>query len=98
MTNAYNAEQEQQRKRLIAILTDELPILRARLKISQEELSRRIGISRQTYSIIETKKQEMSWVTFMALITFFTNNEKTKKELINMGLITDDSFISLVQI
>ena len=48
--------------RLIALLTDELPVLRARLKISQDELSRRIGISRQTYSLIETKKQKISWL------------------------------------
>ena len=45
--------------RLIALLTDELPVLRARLKISQDELSRRIGISRQTYSLIETKKRRL---------------------------------------
>jgi DNA-binding XRE family transcriptional regulator len=48
--------------RLIWLLTDELPVLRARLKISQDELSRRVGISRQTYSLIETKKQKMTWV------------------------------------
>lgn len=83
--------------RLIDILTDELPILRARLRISQDELSRRIGISRQTYSLIETKKQKMTWVTFMALIAFFENNAKTKAALIDIGLITDSSFKALLQ-
>ena len=91
-------ELEQERKRLTEMLTNELPILRARLKISQAELSHRIGISRQTYSLIETNKQEMSWVTFMALIAFFSSNEKTKKELANIGLVTDSSYIELTQI
>lgn len=88
---------ENEQDRLIAILTDELPILRARLRISQDELSRRIGISRQTYSLIETKKQKMTWVTFMAFIAFFQNNPKTKAALIDIGLITDSSFKSLLQ-
>ncbi len=88
---------ENEQDRLIEILTDELPVLRARLRISQDELSRRIGISRQTYSLIETKKQKMTWVTFMALIAFFENNAKTKAALIDIRLITDSSFKALLQ-
>jgi DNA-binding XRE family transcriptional regulator len=83
--------------RLIWLLTDELPVLRARLKISQDELSRRVGISRQTYSLIETKKQKMTWVTFMAMIAFFENNAKTKVALESIGLTTDDAFRALLQ-
>lgn len=75
--------------RLILLLTDELPVLRARLRISQDELSRCVGISRQTYSLIENKKQKMTWVTYMAFIAFFQNNAKTKSTLISMGLITE---------
>ena len=75
--------------RLITLLTDELPVLRARLRISQDELSRSIGISRQTYSLIENKKQKMTWVTFMAFIAFFQNNAKTRSTLVSMGLITE---------
>ena len=83
--------------RLIALLTDELPVLRARLKISQDELSRRIGISRQTYSLIETKKQKMTWVTFMAMIAFFENNKKTNEILNYVGLTSDQAFRALIQ-
>lgn len=88
---------ELEQDRLIAILTDELPVLRARLRISQDELSRRIGISRQTYSLIETKKQKMTWITFMAFIAFFENNSKTKASLRDIGLTTDESFKMLLQ-
>ena len=68
-------------------LTEELPVLRARLHISQDELSRGVGISRQTLSLIETGKQTMTWVTFMAMIAFFGNNPKTRKDLISLGLL-----------
>ncbi len=82
--------------RLIWLLTEELPVLRAHLKISQDELSRRIGISRQTYSLIETKKQKMTWVTFMAMIAFFERNDRTRIALQNIGLTTDAAFSALL--
>lgn len=78
---------EQDQNRLIDILTEELPVLRARLRISQAELARGIGISRQTYSLIETKKQKMTWVTYMAMIAFFGGYAKTRQSLIELGLI-----------
>lgn len=57
---------------------NELPVLRARARASQEIIAEKIGISRQTYSGIETGKREMTWTTFLALLTFFQNNEQTK--------------------
>lgn len=65
------------KEKLIDILTDELPALRAKLGLSQDELSSIIGISRQTYSGIETQKRRMSWNTFLSLILLFGYNEKT---------------------
>lgn len=41
---------------LIDTLVKELPLLRARLNISQENLAKKTGISRQTLSSIETMK------------------------------------------
>ena len=63
--------------RLISILTEELPVLRAKVGLSQDELSNIIGISRQTYSAIETNKRKMSWNTFLSLLLVFGYNEKT---------------------
>ena len=83
-----NMSFEQYQNRLIAILTEELPVLRARLRLSQAELARGVGISRQTYSLIETKKQKMTWVTYMAMIAFFAGHEKTRQSLLQLGLIS----------
>ena len=71
--------------RLISILTEELPVLHARLSISQDELSNIIGISRQTYSAIETNKRKMSWNTFLSLLLVFGYNEKTSTMLETSG-------------
>lgn len=86
--NTLNFEQDQ--NRLIDILTEELPVLRARLRISQAELARGVGISRQTYSLIETKKQKMTWVTYMAMIAFFSGYAKTRQSLFELGLINEN--------
>ena len=66
-------------------LTNDLPILRARLGLSQEEIAECVGMSRQTYNALENKTRNMSWSTCMALIAFFASNEPTKKMLMTNG-------------
>ena len=42
----------------IVLLVEELPTLRAKIGLSQSEVGEIIGVSRQTYSAIETKKKK----------------------------------------
>lgn len=77
---------ELDKETLIDVLTEELPALRAKIGLSQDELSNIIGISRQTYSAIETNKRKMSWNTFLSLILLFDNNEKTKSYIEHSGV------------
>lgn len=74
---------------LVSKLTYELPVLRARLGISQAELATTIGISRQTYNSIETGKRDMPWTTFMALIAVFQNNDETRKMINSIDGLED---------
>lgn len=67
------------RSKMTELFRNELPVLRAKAQVSQEELAKKIGISRQTYSSLETGKREMSLTTFLALIAYFQNNENTNK-------------------
>ena len=69
------------RNHLMERLVYELPVLRARLGISQAELAKRVGISRQTYNNIETGKKKINWLTFNALIAVFKSNEGTSSML-----------------
>lgn len=57
---------------LINNLTDELPDLRARMGIKQEELRDIWGIGRQKYSVKETKKEknDMKYVYFFIYIFY----------------------------
>ena len=76
--------------KLIDILADELPVLRAKIGLSQDDLSGIVGISRQTYSAIETKKRKMSWSTFISLVLFFDQNENTQALVQGAGIIPEE--------
>lgn len=78
------------KEELIDILTEELPLLRAKIGITQEELSDMVGISRPTYSAIETKKRKMSWNVYLSLLMVFTQNEKTAPIIDRIGAFPDN--------
>lgn len=71
----------QNKETLILRLKHDLPVLRARLGISQSKLASQIGVSRQTYNSIESGRKNMSWTIFMALIAVFQSNEETRRML-----------------
>ena len=71
----------EKKKNLTEKLVFELPVLRARLGVSQAEIAEKIGISRQSFNAIETGKKEMNWTTFVALVLIFRNNEQTRQML-----------------
>lgn len=71
-------ENPKSREDYIQLLKGELPVLRAKARISQEIAAEKIGVTRQTYSAIETGKRQMSWTMFLALFAYFQNNEQTR--------------------
>ncbi len=80
---------EEVKKHYIDILTDALPLLRARAGIPQDDLAGVIGFTRQTYSAIERKVRPMSWNIYLALVFFFDTNAATHDELRSIGAYPD---------
>lgn len=70
-------------------LAQELPVFRAQIGITQEELCQTIGITRQTYSLIETLKKPMSQNVFLSLVLLFHYNENTRDMLERTGAFTN---------
>lgn len=77
---------EAEREKLITKLTDELFFLRTKLGLSQEELSEVLGVSRQTYSTIETKRRMMSWGMYLSLVLIFDNSAQTHSIVRESGI------------
>lgn len=68
---------DEEKEKLVKILTRELPALRGAAKATQDEIANVIGVSRQTYNAVEMQKRKMSWNTYMSLILFFDYNPNT---------------------
>lgn len=83
---------EADKAKLISRLIDELPVLRTKLGLSQDELGNLVGISRQTYSSIETGRRKMSWSLYLSLIFIFDYNEQTRSIIHSEGLFPDSIF------
>lgn len=76
--------------KLIQSMTENLPMLRTRLGLTQEDLADKIGLSRSTVVAIENRKREMTWNTFLSLVLLFIKNETTNKLLTTLEIYTDD--------
>ena len=70
-------------------LAENLPLLRTKLSLSQQELADMIGTSRQTISLIERGAREMMWDTCMSLTFLFTSNSDTCALMPSLGIDTD---------
>lgn len=83
------------REKLMDMMAENLPVLRKKLKLSQESLAKIIGSSRHTVMLIETKKRKMTWNTFLSLVLLFDKNEETAPLLRALDIYTAelDSFI-----
>lgn len=85
---ALKKEQEQYLEKM----TKNLPVLRASLRMSQRELAKKIGVTRQSMMNIETKRRPLQWSTYLALVLVFQQNEDTKKLLSSLELF-DESLL-----
>lgn len=81
-----------EKKMYVEKLAEELPVLRIKMGVSQDELSSMIGLSRQTYSTLETKKRNMTWSVFLSLIFIFDNCDKTHEFIRKNGLFPEKMF------
>lgn len=68
----------------------ELPILRARIDMTQDEISEIAGLSRQTYSALETRKRKMTWSNFMSILFVFYFNPATRDALEIAGIFPEE--------
>lgn len=76
-------------------MAENLPVLRAKFGLTQEELGLKINVSRQTIVAIETKKRKMTWSVFLALITIFKRNDITA-QLLNIFKIDTDELSDFI--
>ena len=92
--NRWTVTTDEQTKYIDA-LTADLTLLRAKAGISQAELCTMIGVSRQTYSAIESKRRTMTWTTYLSLILFYDNNVDTRELLRSLPAYPESIFVRM---
>lgn len=60
-------------------MSQDLPVLRKILGMSQTEFADMLGLSRSTIGNIESGRQHMTWNTFLSILTIVSKNPKTNK-------------------
>lgn len=83
---------KERKNELIRQLTPVLKLLRVRADITQEKLANIIGLSRQTYSQIETGNKLMTWNTYLSLIFFYNSVDETSKLLVALEVYPKEFF------
>lgn len=75
MEISFNKDERQE---MLETLVNNIPVLRSKMGITQQELADRIGITRNTLNAIENKKTPLTWVNFIAITLLFYVNDDTK--------------------
>ena len=86
---------DKRRQELCNLLASNLPTLRAKANVSQNELADRLGFSRQTISAIEGLKREMQWSTFATIVLFFSKDEEIYRLMLVMSILDEDVMTTL---
>jgi len=87
MADFINSERKQE---LCKILASNLPTLRTKADMSQQELADRLGFTRQTISAIEGKKRDMQWSTFSAIVLLLSKDSEVCLMMAVIGILGDD--------
>ena len=76
-------------------LVEYLPLLRAAAKLTQNQLAKRLAITRASIIHFETKKRNLPFHLYLALVLIFMQNEDSEK-LIKSFKLYDEDFIQKI--
>jgi DNA-binding XRE family transcriptional regulator len=72
-----------------------LPVLRAAANLTQNQLAKRLDVTRPTIMNIETKKRPLQFHLYLAMVLVFMQNEDSKKLLESFNLY-DEEFLQKI--
>ncbi len=79
----------------ISRMIKNLPVLRASIGFTQEQLGAKLGVRRQTIVAIENEKKPLTWSMYLAMVCIFerykeSNDLMEKLDLFGANLIIDE--------
>ena len=79
-----------ERDLLCKTMASSLPMLRAKLAWPQDDLAKRLDVTRQTISAFESGNRKLPWSMFLALTMLFYANPSTNSLLEALEIFNDD--------
>jgi len=79
-------EKNDMQNKYIDVMVKNMPVLRTSIRMTQAQLSEKVGVSRQTIVAIETKKRTMPWTLYLAIVHIFQQYEDSKVLMENFNL------------
>lgn len=78
----------------ISRMVKNLPVLRAAVGLTQEQLGSKLGVSRQTIVAIENGKSPLNWSLYLAVVCVFGLYEESRVLLEMLNLFSADTVIA----
>ena len=79
-------------KEYIERMVKNLPILRMSAGLTQAQLGKKVGMSRQSIVAIENRKRPLPWSLYLAMVLVFMQNDDSKKLMESFNLY-DEEFL-----
>ena len=80
----------------ISRMVKNLPVLRAAVGLTQEQLGSKVGVSRQTIVAIENQKNPLTWSLYLAVVCVFEQYEESKELVEKLKIFTSNSIIDIL--
>lgn len=77
----------------IARMIKNLPVLRASVNLTQEQLGAKLGVSRQTIVAIENGKSPLTWSLYLAMVCVFGLYEESRNLIEKLELFDSKTLI-----
>jgi len=81
---------EERKQEYISLMVANLPVLRAKQKLTQKDLADRIGVTNFSISGMEKGQRKMTWNTFISLLPVFLSNPDTADMMKLFGIYTQE--------
>lgn len=77
----------------ISRMRKNLPVLRAAVDLTQEQLGAKLGVSRQTIVAIENDKNTLTWSLYLAMVCVFSVYKESKELIEKLELFSPEIII-----
>jgi len=80
----------------ISRMIKNLPVLRASVDLTQEQLGAKLGVSRQTIVAIENEKSSLTWSLYLAIVCVFGLYEESRTLIEKLELFSPEFITSML--